>query len=201
MLLIGGPSGIGKTIVAEQIGLQLGMSWLQVDDLRLALQYGYPTPPENSDALRYFLTTPGVWDQPPERLRDALIAVGEAMSPAIEIVVVNHVGTSAPVVIEGDGILPSLVTRSMVHERVGSGSVAMVFLVEPDERKLLENMLLRSRGISGRRDSELRAEARTKWLFGQWLAGEAHHHGLPVLEVRPWSSLAERLLAATMRGG
>ncbi|HZG67552.1 MAG TPA: hypothetical protein VEZ12_12465 [Herpetosiphonaceae bacterium] len=201
MLLIGGPSGIGKTIVAEQIGLQLGISWLQVDDLRLALQYSHPTVRAGTGALHYFLRTPNVWDQPPERLRDGLIGVGEVMSPAIEIVVANHVGTAAPVVIEGDGILPSVVACPLVHEHVSAGSVAAVFLIESDERVLLDNMLLRSRGIADRRGSELRVEARAKWLFGQWLAGEAHRHGLPVLEARPWSSLAERILQASQARG
>ncbi len=37
VLLIGGTSGIGKTTIARQLGLQLGLPWLQVDDLRLAL--------------------------------------------------------------------------------------------------------------------------------------------------------------------
>ncbi len=33
------------------------------------------------------------------------------MTPSIEIVVANHVAINAPVVIEGDGILPSLLDR------------------------------------------------------------------------------------------
>ncbi len=38
VLLIGGPSGVGKSRVAQQIGLRFGVSWLEVDDLRLAFQ-------------------------------------------------------------------------------------------------------------------------------------------------------------------
>lgn len=38
VLLIGGPSGRGKTTAARRIGTRLGVPWLQVDDLRLALQ-------------------------------------------------------------------------------------------------------------------------------------------------------------------
>ncbi len=111
VLLIGGPSGVGKTIAAQQVGIRLGMPWVQVDDLRLALQHSGAVLPEGTAALYFFLQTPNVWTLPPEQLRDALIAVGEGMAPAIEVVIANHVDTLAPVVIEGDGILPSLFAR------------------------------------------------------------------------------------------
>ena len=38
---------------------------------------------------------------PPELLCDGLIGVGQALSPALEVVIENHVDTVAPVVIEG----------------------------------------------------------------------------------------------------
>lgn len=197
VLLIGGPSGVGKTIVAKQIGLQLGVSWLHVDDLRLALQHSQVTLPDGADALYFFEKTPDVWRLPPEHLCESLIATAHVMSAAIEIVVANHVDTEAPVVIEGDGILPSLFARPMVHERVIGGQVAGVFLVEPDEDILLANIRLRRRGIAGRMDVDLRTEARAKWLYGQWLATQARSYGLPVLEARPWETLAERIVAAS----
>jgi len=195
-LLIGGPSGVGKTIAAKQIGLQLGISWLHVDDLRLALQHSQVSLPNDTDALYFFEKTPDVWRLPPERLCESLIATAQVMSAAIEIVVANHVDTEAPVVIEGDGILPSLFARPMVHGRVISGQVAGVFLVEPDEDTLRANIRLRGRGTASRMDVELRTEARAKWLYGQWLATQARSCGLPVLEAQPWETLAERIVAA-----
>ena len=39
VLLIGGVSGAGKTVVARQLGLEFGVAWLQVDYLRLALPH------------------------------------------------------------------------------------------------------------------------------------------------------------------
>ncbi len=171
MLLLGGPSGVGKTIVARQLGLRLGISWLQVDDLRLALQWSRVTFPRETAALYFFEETPGIWNLPPERLRDGLIAVGEVISPAIEVVITNHVDTKAPIIIEGDGILPSLFARPEVRDRVA-----------------------RRRGIAERTENELRTEARAKWLYGQWLTSEAQHYGMPVLESRPWSTLLERLI-------
>lgn len=38
--------------------------------------------------------------------------------------------------------------------------------------------------------------ARTQWLFGERLAGEARQHGVPMLEPRPWGTLVERIVAA-----
>ena len=53
VLLIGGPSGVGKTTVAPEIARRLGAGWLMVDDLRLALaRSGLPVP--NADAVGRF---------------------------------------------------------------------------------------------------------------------------------------------------
>lgn len=196
VLLIGGPSGTGKTTVAEQLGLRLGIPWLQVDDLRLALQYGRVTLPRRTSDLYFFLETPAVWRLPPERLRDALIAVGEAMVPSIEIVVANHVDQSAPAIIEGDGILPALLARPMVRERALAGHVRAVFLAEHDEHALLSSIRAPGRGTADQTEEELRTEARAKWLYGRWLADGASALGLPVVEARPWGSLVDRIAAA-----
>src|SRR5438067_1512167 len=121
VLLIGGQSGAGKSTVAEALGRRLGIPWLQVDDLRLALQRSRVMLPVGTEKLYFFEETPDIWRLPPERLRDALIGVGEVMSPAIEIVVGNHVAQRNPAVIEGDGILPSLLARPEVRRRATAG--------------------------------------------------------------------------------
>lgn len=196
MLLIGGSSGAGKTILAKQLGLRYGCSWLEVDDLRLALQRSQVVLPEHTETLYFFEETPHIWEMPAERLRDGLIAVGHVMIPALEVVIENHVDTVAPVVIEGDGILPSLFTRSSIRTRAASGHVRAVFLVEPEEDAIFTNMMVRHRGIAERTEADLRIEARAKWLFGRWLADEAQHYGLPLVEPRPWHTLSERVMEA-----
>lgn len=60
VLLIGGSSGAGKTVISREIGLRFGISWLQVDDLRLALQWSHVTLLEHSDAL-YLFQNPDTW--------------------------------------------------------------------------------------------------------------------------------------------
>lgn len=196
VLLIGGPSGVGKTIVARLIGQRLGVPWLEVDDLRLSLQRSRVTLLENTAALYFFEKAPDVWQLPPERLRDGLISVAEVMSPAIEVVIENHVDNAAPIIIEGDGIVPSLFARPSVQERASGGQVRAVFLIESDEEVILANILARGRGIDRQSDLEQRTEARTKWLYGQWLASEVRRHNLPFLEPRPWKTLVERIIEA-----
>ena len=114
------------------------------------------------------------------------------MSPALEVIIEHHVDLSLPVVIEGDGILPSLLCRPPVVER--RESVRAVFLIEPEETEILSNMLDRSRAISDRTGKQLRNEARAKWLHGQWLSREAASHDLPIVHPRPWATLVERIV-------
>lgn len=194
VLLIGGSSGVGKTAISREIGLRFGVPWLQVDDLRLAFQWSHVALTEHSNAL-YLFQNPDAWQLPPEQFCQGLIAVGEAMSPAIEIVIDNHVATDAPIVIEGDGILPSLFARQIVQKHMQSGHVRGVFLLESDEKVLYANMLARGRGVEAMPESELRTEARAKWLYGQWLAEQANRFGIPALEARPWTTLLDRVLA------
>ncbi len=194
-MLIGGPSGVGKSMVARQIGLRFGLPWLEVDDLRLAFQHSQVTLPQRTEDLYFFTDTPDIWQLTPERLCNALIATGEVMSPAIEVVVTNHCDNAGAAIVEGDGILPTLFARPLMQQYMLNEQVKAVFLVEPDEEMLFANMVARGRGIAERAESQLRTEARAKWLYGQWLIEEAHRYNLPVLEPRPWETLVERIIA------
>lgn len=197
VLLIGGHSGAGKSTVAERLARWYGTAWLMVDDLRLALQRSRATlPTPEATAALHFDKTPGWWRHPPERLRDAAIAVGEALSPALEVVIENHVDQRLPVVLEGDGILPALLARPPVRTRAGAGRVRAVFVVEPDEAALLANVLARGRESAYMTEDEVRAVVRARWLYGQWLAGQARRAGFPVLEPRPWDTLPQRIATA-----
>jgi hypothetical protein len=68
-------------------------------------------------------------------------------------------------------------------------------VTEPDEEALLQNMLTRGRGIETMTMQEVRTEAHAKVLFGQWISDEAQRLGLPVIESRPFDTLAQRILA------
>lgn len=194
VLLIGGNSGAGKTQAAQAIARQTGISAIQVDDIRLALQR--LTTPAQQPALHFFLTTPDLWRHPPASLRDRLVAVAEAVSAALEIVIANHLAHADPVVLEGDGLLPALAAQPGFAGVIAAGRVRAVFLVEPETSVLQANMQQRQRGFGLRGAGEQTAQVEMARLYGAWLQQAAAQRGLPVLAPRPWATLRGRILAA-----
>ncbi len=197
-LLIGGCSGTGKTTLARVIARHFDAALAQVDDFRMALQRA--TSPKEHPSLHYFISSPGVskegiWRQPPDRLCEALMRVSAVVSTSVEVVVEHHVAVGSPLVLEGDGVSPVNAAKLISAEH-HNGQIRAVFLDEPDEDALLATLQERWRESAGNRQSELRTQARTHWLFGQWLVGEAKRLQLPVIPSRPWNTLSSRVLAA-----
>jgi 2-phosphoglycerate kinase len=188
-------SGTGKSTVAKAIARRQDADWLQVDDLRLALQWSDVRLPSTgaTEALHFLEWTPDVWQQPAERLRDAMIAVGEAMKEAVAIVAGNHVVQGDPAVIEGDGILPSIVEQPELHEHFVSGQLKVVFVAPTDRDELMRNMINRGRGVPDKCDADLRRIAEMNWLYTAWLVREAEERSIPIVTTRPWESLADRI--------
>lgn len=194
VLLIGGNSGAGKTTVSQEIARRYAIMCCQVDDFRLVLQRVIP--PEQHPVLHYFLSTENVWLKPPEELCQALVDVAEVVSYGLQIVVANHVATNAPLVLEGDGILPSMAAQRVFAGLDVGEQVRSVFLVEVDEQGLLESMHARGRGFHDRQAEEQANQARASILYGQRLKREAERYQIPVLGSRPWGTLPERVMAA-----
>lgn len=178
VLLIGGPSGIGKSTVAAKVAQRLGAPWLQVDDLRLALGRSGVLIPD-ADAIEAF-DAPG-----------SLVTLGKLMTPAIEVVAENHVAQRRPIVIEGDGILPSLFDLPSIRAQTINNLTRAVFLCEPMEDALYANIQSRTAGYSSR------AHAHKNFLFGKWLQEEAEQRCLQTVTARPWETLADRILATS----
>lgn len=195
VLLVGGVSGTGKTTVAKTIAREHGITWVQVDDLRLALQWSDVRLPNDvaTEALYFFERTRDIWSLPADHLRDGLIAVGEVMTAAIAVVIGNHIVQNDPVVIEGDGILPTILERPALRGFVDSGQLRTVFLTPSSEDELLHNMIHRGRGVPDKRECELRRIVEMNWLFTQWLEHEATMRSLPIVSTQPWKTLAARV--------
>jgi hypothetical protein len=202
VLLIGGNSGSGKTVVAQELARRFGVSVLLVDDVRLAIQQ--VTTPAQLPDLHIFLSDQQAALRTSELMRDGLIAVGRAIAPALKIIVAHHVvvAGAGPIIIEGDGILPELASQHQYEElkhfwglQTGR-EVRAVLLFEPDEDIIFQNMRARDRGFQDLTPDEQRTIARGSWLYGQWLRQEALAHGLPAVPARPWETLVERVLAA-----
>jgi 2-phosphoglycerate kinase len=192
VMLIGGPSGVGKSVVGAAIGRQLGIPWLQIDDIRLALQFSGLVPPEHHPALFSFLD-PKERIMPPEIYRDRLIAVGRILSGALRIVIESHIATAVPIVIEGDGILPEF--AAAMCEQFPAGAIRTVFIIENDADRLLANARARGRGIDRDAADALGNGSRAAALYSRWLQREAQRYGLPAISPLPWDTLPQRILA------
>jgi 2-phosphoglycerate kinase len=207
VILIGGSSGTGKTVVGQELARRLGVSLVLVDDIRLAIQA--VTTCEHNPTIYTFIAEGSTVMRSPAAVRDGLIAVAKAMEPALRIIMAHHlaVAGAGAIVIEGDGILPQLVSpqylsgldelRGVPTER----TIRPAFLHEADKDALFQNMLNRGRGFQDMSAEEQRAFSEGSWLFGQYIARQAQANKLPLLPARPFDTLAERIGTALEVGG
>ncbi len=118
VLLLGGASGTGKTSVSYRLARFFDVALTEVDDFHIVLEH--MTTPEQQPVLHYWRTHPEAAQMPAEQTVELLIAVGEVMAPAMAAVIVNHLETRTPLVMEGDFILPALVEHPAIA-RGGAG--------------------------------------------------------------------------------
>ena len=193
VLLIGGHSGTGKSIVARCLAARFGVGLAQVDDFRLVLER--MSTPEQQPTLHALLDIVSRQDASPEAVRDALIKVARTVSYALEIVVAHHVATTTAMILEGDGILPAFAAQRVFADLDVEDSVRAVFLVEEDERQLYRNAIERRRGFELLSADHQRRCVRRSWLHGQWLRQEALRYDVPIVTPRPWETLEERIIS------
>jgi 2-phosphoglycerate kinase len=192
VLLIGGPSGTGKTRLSYPLARHFGVPIVEVDDIVEALQA--MTTPDQQPALHHWASHPEAAELPPEGILKLHLAVVEALEPGLAAVVANHLETDTPVIIEGDYLSPRFAARETFNGVAANGRVASVFLHEPNEDRLVANFAGREPA-----DGEQRGRARVSVLFGEWLAGQAAQPGIPIIQPRPWTSLVRRVLASLDR--
>lgn len=115
------------------------------------------------------------------------------MIGALEDVIAHHVLTRMPIILEGDGITPALATSKEIDGVSVAGRIKSVFIIEPNEAAFAQTY--RERWP----DSELSLHTdhwrQLAWRYGQWLSSEARKVGAPIIEPKPWATLAERIVA------
>ena len=193
VLLLGGPSGAGKTSVSYRLSKHYGIGITEVDDFQVMLRH--MTTPEQQPVLHYWHVTPDFHERPAEAILEQLIKVSQAMAPGLEAVIANHLESHVPIVLEGDFLLPTLATRERFLEETNGGRVRGIFVYEEDEQQLIANYLSREP-----QTGEQTKRAKVSWLHGQWLKREAKARGVPAVTARPWETVLERIveiLAAT----
>jgi 2-phosphoglycerate kinase len=187
VLLLGGPSGTGKTRLSYPLARHFDVPIVEVDDIVEALMA--MTTPEAQPALHYWSTHPEAAHLPAGDILRLHLAVAAALGPALAAVVANHLATDTPVIVEGDYLVPGFAAEDAYAGLAANGRVASVFLVEPDVGQLVAN-------FSGREpaDSEQLGRAEVSAIYGDWLAAEAARRGLSIVAPRPWSTLESRVL-------
>ncbi|MBA7679155.1 hypothetical protein ES703_87438 [subsurface metagenome] len=199
VFLIGGCSGVGKTRVAPLVAQRLNASVYQVDDFRMALQS--ITNSQQHPELHYFISSPGrakkgIWNSPPDILCEALIKVGSIVSSALEVVVAHHIKTGDSIVLEGDGIIPEMVSRCISSSNNPENQVNSVFIYEPDQDFFLRVVGGQAQEHRSDQGKQRLTIIQMHWLYNQWLIKEATKHSLLLIAARPWDTLADRILLA-----
>lgn len=183
--LVCGSSGVGKSSVAIPLALRYGVPLAEADDIVTAIKA--LTTPEQAPMLHLWDTHPGVREWTPARVVEHTIAVAEEMRRGFEAVIADHIDFAAPVVMEGDYLLPDLVT--------GFGdAVRAVVLSEPDEDRIVANFLSRE---PDSQDPTFRAGVAVK--MDAELSARAARVGIPVVLAWPWSDGVDRVDAALCR--
>jgi 2-phosphoglycerate kinase len=188
VLLLGGPSGTGKTAVSYRLARYFGIGITEVDDFQVMLER--MTSPEQQPVLHFWRTHPSPDRLTPEEIMEQGLEVGQVMASGLEAVIANHLESETPIVLEGDFIQPALAAQTSFAGIPNAGRVRAVFLYEGEERQLLANFLQREP-----QHGPQATRARVSWLYGQWLIQEAERFGLPALAARPWDTLFDRIVA------
>ena len=184
VLLIGGPSGVGKTSVSYPLARRFGVAITEVDDMHItALRL---TTPEQQPVLHYWFTHPEAVELPPEKILKLHVDVCRVLQPAVRAVIENHLETQTPVVLDGDYILPEILARDRWRGRVRG-----VILYELDEDAILRNFAAREL-LAGQQTKR----AHVSRLHGEWLREECERYGVPAVPARPWDTAVDRVIAA-----
>src|SRR5436190_6226291 len=127
VLLFGGASGVGKTNVSYRLAHAFRVGLTEVDDFQIVLER--MTTPEQQPALHYWrLHAAEVLRMDDEQMLAHTLSVAEVLSGAMDLVIGNHLASRAPVVLDGDFLLPSLAVRPAYDGISADGRVRAVVL-------------------------------------------------------------------------
>jgi 2-phosphoglycerate kinase len=186
VVAIGGSASVGKTTLAAELRERLGVDRdrvAHVDDLVPVV--------EAEGGPNFISTTPGVWRQPAAWLADELVGWTARLHPPIGALVAGMVETGGGGIVEGQGIEPRLSCQWDV------AAVRTFYVIEPDPEALRRTFAQRASNAKflalsdGERDGVVEMNRR----YGQWLRRQAEAHGQLWLPARPWTTLADRVLA------
>jgi len=186
VLLLGGASGVGKSMLSHRLARRLGVNLTEVDDFQVALEAAIA--PRCLPLLHFWRTNFDEYISWSDERRVAhhLRVCREVFGPVMRAVIADHLETGTRVVYEGDFLLPEMATYG---DELNEGRVRALFVSEPDEKQIAANYVAREGGAEP-------ARARASWMFDAVLRSECDRLGVPVVAARPWDSVVERAVAA-----
>jgi 2-phosphoglycerate kinase len=189
VLLLGGASGTGKTRLSYRLAHALGIGITEVDDFQAVLER--MTTPEQQPALHFWRTHPDLASLSPEEIHEQGLDILQAMLPALEAVVENHLEEGRPIVLEGDFIHPALAAHDAFGDEPNDGRVRGVFLYEQDEEQIVKNFLEREPATGPQT-----TRARVSVLRAAWIRSTCEELGVAAIPARPWDTVFDRALEA-----
>lgn len=178
ILLVGGPSGTGKSSAARALARHYGVNILEIDDITEALKA--VTTGETLPALHYFETGIDWKAIGVEKNVEWLIRVSGEIAPGLRAVIADHLETGVPVIIEGDFLTPEFAAS------FDTSQVQALFLWEAEEQQIVRNYLDREGG----EPQVFRAAVSA--AYGEWIAAACRELRVSLLEARPWETCVER---------
>ena len=181
-----GASGVGKSRVAIPLAARYGVPLGEVDDIVTAVRV--LTSAEDQPELHFWETYPDFGSWSPERIADLHFSSSTVLLPALRAVIADHIEFDAPVVLEGDYLLPELA--------IGFGdAVRAVVLEETDVDRIAANLGAREP------DADHGFRAAVSLEVGARLAARAHDIGVPVVSPWPWLDGLDRVDTALFTAG
>lgn len=174
--LVCGASGVGKSHAARGLAARYNAPIGEADDIVTALKA--ITTSEHHPLLHSWENHPEAADWDAERIADLHLAVADALLPAFRAVIADHVESGAPIVLEGDYLLPELAAEEGVR----------AFVLTDDAQRITENYRSRE---PDQGDQSRRAKVST--LISDRLARRAGGIGIPVIPARPWPDTLDRI--------
>ena len=188
VLLLGGASGVGKSSVSYRLAHHFGAGITEVDDFQVTLQRC--TTPDQMPALHRWEQDEEFRNAPPECIAEHIMAVGREMAPGLIEIINNHLTAAAPVVLEGDFLLPELLLHPDLVHATQSGLLRAVFLQETRVEQLVTNYFEREPEAG-----DQRTRALVSMHHGAWLERTCNEMNVPILHARPWQTLLARLIS------
>lgn len=180
VVLVGGSSSVGKTTLAQELARRVGGEHVQTDDLRRSV---------DDPRVRFFSDTRTPWRLDPLTLCGVLQRAAEAMRPRLGAVIDAALARQRRLVLEGEGLDPSLAARYSSDLRV-----CALFIVELDGDRLAHTFRARSPSFARLSAAEQATVARTCALYGRSLQTDCRKRRLTCLPAQPWATLADRAM-------